>query len=94
MSLSKDHSLLRLRNSCGRYLLVTTVLGSLLLPTFSGSAEISLMWAAGLGALIELLLEGMLKSRQRQFHSPETSAQPLQISQPLSAPLDLHSHLK
>lgn len=80
---TKDTALLRLRNSCGRYLLFTGLGSYLLLSSFSWSAETSFLGAAGLGILLELLIETLFKSPRNRY--PETSEQissrPSRVSQ-------------
>lgn len=65
MSFHQDNSLRKLRSS-GRYLLFTGLGSALLLSSFSWSAETSFVWAAGLGVLLELLIENAAKSRRPQ----------------------------
>ncbi|MEM8810241.1 MAG: hypothetical protein AAGF01_29840 [Cyanobacteria bacterium P01_G01_bin.38] len=72
-SSSKDTSLIKLRNTCGRYLLFTGLGSYLLLSSFSWSAETSFLGAAGLGILLELLLENLFKSQRPPYS--ETSEQ-------------------
>ena len=52
-----DKSLIRLRNSCGRYLLLTGLGSYSFLSSFSWSAETSFICAAGASLLLELLFE-------------------------------------
>lgn len=64
MARIKDTFLRRLLHSYSRYILLIVVGSSTLLLSFDWSAETSLLSAAGLGVLIELLLSRM-KSTQK-----------------------------
>ncbi|MEO0348453.1 MAG: hypothetical protein AAF282_00200 [Cyanobacteria bacterium P01_A01_bin.15] len=59
MARIKDTFLRRLLHSYSRYILLIVVGSSTLLLSFDWSAETSLLSAAGLGVLIELLLSRM-----------------------------------
>ena len=88
-SSSKDASLIKLRNTCGRYLLFTGLGSYLLLSSFAWSAETSFLGAAGLGILLELLLENLFKSQRPPYSkiSEQTMYRPSEVAH--ATPLSL-----
>lgn len=65
MAYIKDTFLRRLVHSYSRYILLTVLGSTTLLLSFDWSAETSLLSAAGLGVLMELLLSSSRKSTKQ-----------------------------
>ncbi|MGD1857803.1 MAG: hypothetical protein ACFB2W_26505 [Leptolyngbyaceae cyanobacterium] len=85
MSQIKDTFLRRLLHNYSRYILLTVIGSSTLLVSFDWSAETSLLSAASLGVLLELLISGM---KSKPLPLEEDGYSPQMVTQQSGQPHD------